>query len=224
MYLSKINMFDSLRGREELVRLGRNGSYAAHQLLWKLFSEADEREFLFREDQGVDGLPEFYVLSRQVPDAITQLFKIQTKKFQPKIASGDRLAYTLRVNPTVCVKNESGQRLRHDVLMHAKRQAKEGGINNSLVLREKMNQSAQAWFADERRLNRWGIQLDMLPDVECYTQHQVTNGKGRKIHFSSVDLQGILTVTEPQDFISTLFCGIGKAKAFGCGLMLIRRV
>jgi CRISPR system Cascade subunit CasE len=33
----------------------------------------------------------------------------------------------------------------------------------------------------------------------------------------------VLEVTEPQAFVAAVLRGFGKAKAFGCGLMLIRR-
>ena len=224
MYLSKINICNSPRGREQLIRLGRNGAYAAHQLLWKFFPDSEKRDFLFREEQNSMGYPEFLVLSRHLPKSMPELFNVQTKPFTPQLNGGDRLAYKLRVNPTICVKTVSGKRQRHDVLMHAKQQAKMEGIEDPAVVQEKMTQSVQAWFTDERRLERWGAQLNMQPDVECYTQHQVMKGKGRRIRFSSVDLQGVLTVTEPEYFIPALYSGIGKAKAFGCGLMLIRRV
>jgi CRISPR system Cascade subunit CasE len=38
-----------------------------------------------------------------------------------------------------------------------------------------------------------------------------------------MDFRGILTVTDTEKFTDTLMQGLGKAKAFGCGLMLIRR-
>lgn len=48
--------------------------------------------------------------------------------------------------------------------------------------------------------------------------------KNRKAGFSSLDYEGVLTVTDPEKFITMLNSGIGKARAFGCGLMMIRRV
>lgn len=41
--------------------------------------------------------------------------------------------------------------------------------------------------------------------------------------FGILDLRGSLTVTEPATFLAALARGFGRAKAFGCGLMLIRR-
>jgi CRISPR system Cascade subunit CasE len=39
-----------------------------------------------------------------------------------------------------------------------------------------------------------------------------------------LDLEGVLQVREPDRFLEALTAGFGRAKAFGCGLMLIRRV
>ncbi|RYD61629.1 MAG: type I-E CRISPR-associated protein Cas6/Cse3/CasE, partial [Verrucomicrobiaceae bacterium] len=47
--------------------------------------------------------------------------------------------------------------------------------------------------------------------------------RGGKLRFTSVDLTGQLTVTDPTAFQAMLLQGLGHAKAFGCGLMVVRR-
>jgi len=47
--------------------------------------------------------------------------------------------------------------------------------------------------------------------------------KGDKSGFSAVDFCGELEITDVQKFGQALFQGIGRAKAFGCGLLMIRR-
>jgi len=47
--------------------------------------------------------------------------------------------------------------------------------------------------------------------------------KGKSAGFSSVDFDGKLRVTDPELFQTMLFNGVGPAKAFGCGLMLVGR-
>ena len=42
--------------------------------------------------------------------------------------------------------------------------------------------------------------------------------------FSTLDFEGLLTVSDPGTFLSSIVRGFGAAKAYGCGLMLIRRV
>ncbi len=224
MYLSKINLLNSSQAKATLLTLSEKGVYASHQLLWRLFSSSTEREFLFREEQSPQGLPVFFLLSRKPPDDLPQLFDIQTKLFEPQLKEGTRLAYKLRVNPTISKKSDDGRSHRHDVLMNAKRTASENGIVDSTLIREQMDLAAQGWFAEDSRLQRWGFQLDMLPDIESYVQHQATRKKEHAIQFSSVDLQGMLTVREPERFLNQLALGFGRSKSFGCGLMLIRRI
>ena len=58
--------------------------------------------------------------------------------------------------------------------------------------------------------------------VEAYEQqHECAD---RKLQFTTVDFSGQLAVTDPLAFVAALGSGIGRAKAFGCGLLLIRRV
>lgn len=38
-----------------------------------------------------------------------------------------------------------------------------------------------------------------------------------------IDLEGVIEVTEPEAFLDRLAQGFARAKAFGCGLMLIAR-
>lgn len=59
--------------------------------------------------------------------------------------------------------------------------------------------------------------------AEGYRWHAMPK-KGRDAGFSSVDFDGELQVTDPELFQTMLFNGIGPAKAFGCGLMMVRRM
>ena len=45
----------------------------------------------------------------------------------------------------------------------------------------------------------------------------------RPATFSVLDLEGVLEVIDPAMFLQHLSTGFGRAKAFGCGLMLIRQ-
>lgn len=50
-------------------------------------------------------------------------------------------------------------------------------------------------------------------------------GKGDKSGFSSVDFTGELQITDVEKFTQeALFKGIGRSKAFGCGLLMIKRI
>lgn len=57
----------------------------------------------------------------------------------------------------------------------------------------------------------------------AYCWHSIKADKRKKSGFSSVDFLGDLKITDIEKFTNALFKGIGRAKAFGCGLMLVRR-
>ena len=58
-----------------------------------------------------------------------------------------------------------------------------------------------------------------------YRRHRHYKARGKRlIEYSTLDFAGILEVTDPERFQNTLFNGIGPAKGFGCGLLLVRRV
>jgi CRISPR system Cascade subunit CasE len=60
--------------------------------------------------------------------------------------------------------------------------------------------------------------------VDGYHQLRFSKQRGQPdIQISVVDLSGILTVIDPARFLDMLRGGLGHAKGFGCGLMLIRR-
>lgn len=221
MFLSKVSIVPSGQSAQELAKLGTNGNYASHQLLWKLFTDQEQRNFVYREEMAVGGLPQYYILSGTAPAVDNPLFHVQSKTFKPQLKKGSRLAFKLRVNPTVCLKNNEGKSQRHDVLMHAKRQAVREGITDNEQVRALMDEAAQRWIADPERLKRWGFTLDALPDIECYNQHK-SRKKGHQVQFSTVDFQGALTVDDPEIFLNEYAKGYGRAKSMGCGLMLIR--
>ena len=59
--------------------------------------------------------------------------------------------------------------------------------------------------------------------VEDYSVRQLPRGGRNRATFGLLELTGTLIVTEPRTFVTALGTGIGRARAFGCGLMLIRR-
>ncbi|QPL51918.1 type I-E CRISPR-associated protein Cas6/Cse3/CasE [Alteromonas sp. B31-7] len=221
MYLSKVTMKSSPQTAQELAKLQRNGVYASHQLIWQLFTNDAERSFLYREEIGATGMPEFYVLSKTEPQANLPIFSSVTKVFEPKLDKGQRLSFKLRVNPTVCVKGEGGKQRRHDVMMQAKYSVK-NELLDAQKLKMHMEQAAIGWLSNEKRLDEWGITLDCQPAIDGYTQHKVQK-KRHQIQFSSVDYQGMLTVKDPLKFINQYAKGFGRAKGMGCGLMMIKR-
>jgi len=223
MYLSKVRINANHATARYLIELGANNVYPAHQAIWQLFPNQDTRTFLFREELTSSGFSEFYVLSKAGPiehDAFT----VQTKDFNPELKVQQRLSFRLRVNPTICITNSAGLSRRHDVLMHAKKSHLGRTSASPEELEMSMHAAAHQWVSNEKRLQQWGVSLDVLPEIERYTQHRSIKKSGTRVQFSSVDFQGILTVNDPVAFMAQYERGFGRAKAMGCGLMLIRKI
>jgi CRISPR system Cascade subunit CasE len=109
--------------------------------------------------------------------------------------------------------------LKAALLAHPDYFGKAGGERLENELTEAIGAADCQWLTNRadkhgfllKRLQTTGYRWNALPE------------KGRNAGFSSLDYEGLLTVTNPELFVQALKSGIGPAKAFGCGLMLIRR-
>ncbi|MFG6665755.1 type I-E CRISPR-associated protein Cas6/Cse3/CasE [Halomonas sp. HNIBRBA4712] len=230
MYLSSIRLDLNRLSRAELFDVLEGGAYTAHQLLWRLFPGVPkgERPFLFRQEMEEDangksaGLPRFYVGSDRPPEPV-EGFEVQCKSFAPQLAKGDRLAFRLRANPTVAKPAGHGQRSRRaDVLMDARYPFPKGERTSQPCVAA-MDAAARHWL--DSRAEDFGFTLPVTPEVGAYRQHALgKNEGGQPIRYSSVDYEGLLEVTDPARLNEALKHGIGRARAFGCGLLLLRRV
>ncbi|MCG5549534.1 type I-E CRISPR-associated protein Cas6/Cse3/CasE [Halorhodospira halochloris] len=232
MYLSRVRVVTEGLDPHALSKLLAGNAYGNHQLLWQLFPRHDERPFLFRQElehesgmEGVvRGMPLFYVLSSVAPFPVPGLLECESKPFEPKLKAGQHLAFRLRANPVVARREEGWQRSRrHDVLMDAKKAAQEEGVEDRLVIQERMEAAAQAWLGNEERSRRLGYRLPVEPQAAGYRQHAYRR-KGGEIRFSSIDFQGRLEVTDPERLRCALNEGIGRSRAFGCGMLMVKRV
>ncbi len=228
-WLSRVSPRSEI-GWRDIAGLGTFDPYGQHRALWTLFDlpQREERQgqpapFLFRAETR-DGLPVFYVLSRQKPQDHPNTWHVEPKRYAPSILAGDRLAFKLRANPVVSRSTEQGKRgKRHDVVMDAKHRMrwKEIPTNSRPTLALLAHEAGSVWF--EGKAQGLGCSLDAEAlRVDGYNTWRQPRGKG--IELATLDFEGVLTVTEPEKFIGALLGGIGPAKAFGCGLLLVRRL
>ena len=215
MYMSKL-VFDR-------VALARRGVYEAHQALWEVFSDGPKRkrDFLYREtDPGV-----FLTVSSREPGPRPQLVAVDTKPYAPRLRAGERVLFSLRVNPVRKTRDEHGRQVRHDIVQDVrKRLMAEGAVGKALPTRlELAERTAGAWLAARRDALGLEVDADTLM-VEAYDNQRFRKERGGPmVVVSTLDLRGFATVADPEALRGALFKGIGPAKAFGCGLLLVRR-
>lgn len=216
MFLSRVTLDLSKLTPEMMVKWQSASPYASHQWLWQLFSDQQERRFLFRHEPSQRG-ERFYLLSETAPFTPHNLFCVESKPFQPQLTEGMLLHFSLRANPVI---TRAGK--RSDVMMDAKYHAK-----------QEEQSSGQIWSLQVAAANDWlqrqgeqhGFSLiDDESRVLSYRQQRFSRRTGeRPVTFGSVDFEGHLRITDVARFTHVLHQGLGKSKALGCGLMLIRR-
>jgi CRISPR system Cascade subunit CasE len=218
MYLSRVRPSSGSDQLRRLAQLAGGGQYRIHQALWKLFdSDPDaDRDFIYRQEGQADELA-FLVLSQRKPGTDDGLWRIQTKPYAPRLQTGQRLAFSIRINPVVKRRDDAGRQHRHDLVMNLKKNEPDSAETQA----ERVQLAAQRWLG--ARQSRYGFELAEGSVIgEAYRQWRFRGKGGNRISFSSIDCSGCLTVTDTARFESALMKGVGPAKAFGCGLLLIR--
>jgi CRISPR system Cascade subunit CasE len=238
-YFSRIELDERHAGAGEAVAQAFGGGvYSDHQCLWNFFpaSDGNARDFLFRrfEPQGGRQQALYYCVSDRPAMASHPAWRVACREYAPRVDRGDRLLFDLRVNPTQSHKRD-GKSRRDDVVMHAKKRIlAERGVNrwadlpqgDRPSLYELADQAVRSWLGEEVPAGfaaRHGFRVLNDLRVDAYRQHRIARSGQAPITLSAVDLSGTLTVADSEEFTRALLCGVGRAKAFGCGLLLVRR-
>jgi CRISPR system Cascade subunit CasE len=190
-----------------------------HALVWRLFSgDSVARDFIFRREAPLSGASKaalsYLVVSERRPEE-SSIFTVETKPYAPRIAADECLRFDLRANPVVS--RRAGERMqRHDVLMDARKQCADLAERT-----DRMYAAALAWLM--KRAPLWG--LDVRPEtvlMDGYRQLRLP-GKGDQASFSELDYRGQATVADPELLLRALTKGVGHARSYGCGLLLVKR-
>ena len=207
--------------------LGKAGSggqsrQPGHHLVWSLFADGADRkrDFLWRETRA----GEFLILSARRPEDSHGLFEIdEPKTFAPILEPGDRLKFSLRANPIIRRRRPSGRRsVKHDVVMDALRSHPKG--ERAAHRLKVMQEQGLAWLTRQGKKTGFEIRSSEV-EVDGYDQHRISRtGSTRTMLYSTLDFEGVLTVSAPAVLLPAINRGFGGAKAYGCGLMLIRRI
>lgn len=198
---------------------------AAHRLVWALFADTTERtrDFLWREEAP----GRFMTLSARPPTPMPGLFDIEApKRFEPALAAGDRLVFSLRANAVVSRGTGPGVRgTRHDVVMDALFALPKG--ERAAARLGAVASAGRAWLARQGAAHGFapadGVAVDGYETVRIPRASGAREKKAEVLRFGQLDFTGVLTVDDPARFLAGVAAGFGRARAFGCGLMLIRR-
>ena len=194
---------------EHALKGGIRDVYDWHQAVWKAFPGRDgqNRDFLTRLDQK-DCEFRLLIVSPTEPKK-PEWAPIEPASWKTKAIPGDyfrhkKYRFQLRANPTkkITAFGPDGK-------------AKKNSRRVPLVKREELVQ----WLGRKGEAGGFAAEeasLRILSGGREYFAKQGAHG----LH-SSVDFEGILTVTDARKFHGTFTRGIGSAKAFGFGLLVI---
>ena len=191
------------------ARLGLRDSYQWHRAVWKAFPgrDAGPREFLTRLDVRREGF-RLLIVSTTAPSRPDWCPLNEgcwkTTIIPPTYFSRPRYAFQLCANPTRKVVKELGDGIET-----------KNGRRVSLVTREQLVE----WI--DRKGLQGGFAVDK-PMLRTYSRgREYFHKQGCVGLHNAVEFEGILTVTDQDKFFGTFMHGIGSAKAFGFGLLVI---
>ncbi len=205
-------------------------SYAWHQRLWECFPNAPDhkRDFLTRIDE-LESTFRIWILSKRKPSIPSWCsaddFKV--KAIKPSYLSQRYYAFDLRANPTKTIpqRDANGEILRgaNGKRMHGRRVP----LLKQEELRAWLVRKGEVRGHDPKsgRVIPGGFRLvgDRPLDISPVSEHYFRKKNLTGLH-SGVQFRGVLEVTNRDSFAETYYAGLGSAKSFGFGLLLLAPV
>jgi CRISPR system Cascade subunit CasE len=223
MFFSRITLRRDALTVAQLTEILQGDGYRYHQYVWDLFGGETSRDFIYRRIEP-DAWPSFYIVSKREPVDSHSVWEIHTKTYRPKLEVGQRYSFLLTAN-AVLTRTVDGKQYRHDVVMDLKKRLMSEAQRIELPSQTAVvEQAGREWLTSRAQVNGFAVKPAQIA-VDGYRQHVYEKGKqGSSIRLSSLDFQGILTIADPGVFLKTLYEGIGRAKGFGFGMLLIRPI
>jgi len=210
---------------------GYTDSYTWHKGLWDCFPDMPEasRNFLTRIDP-LEGAFRAWILARQRPVCPSwcppESFSV--KEIAPTFLSHRFYAFDLRANPvkTLVQRGPKGETL------YRKNDKRKQGKRVPMVRPEEL----RAWLirkgASRCRDRETGADIpggfriveERPLEISPMVVESHFRKKGQAAFHGGVQFRGILEVTDREHFIETYHTGIGSAKGFGFGLLLLAPV
>jgi CRISPR system Cascade subunit CasE len=197
---------------------GWTPEYITHQLVADLFGQREDRGYLYRVIRERPGGVEALVLSAASPLPVERIpvrdwgstLDLQSKEFTPPLEAGQQVDFEVRVNATQVVTDTAGKKRRTDLWEAVWKADKQTPLTPHEVYGEYLRRKleAVAEVASSRITERGEM--------------RARGGDRREaIRFVAVNLIGTLRVIEPRGFLELVTAGIGREKAFGCGLLCL---
>lgn len=191
----------------------------AHKLLWTLFGDdADQRRDFIYEVQSHRPFQALVRSARPPRDGLG-CWSIETMPWIPRLSAGQSLHFSLNAVAARAVKRAGARGRPVDVVM-AEWQRLPPERQQALRPDDLADPVGREWLASQGERNGFSFSDDAV-QVISYERHRFPNKGRAPITFGSLRFAGTLTVTDAERFASALFTGLGRARGFGFGMLLI---
>lgn len=226
--------------------------YELHQILWKGFKGLkrgeEQNRFLYRH-QETENVHSILVQSATPPDWSfladeASGTRAETRPFNTEsITVNDQLRFLLRANPVVSrryagekdkkndKKNDKYDKRRRIAVGSDREHLAQilGKAKRDLPSREQMlidwlaKKGETGGFAIERG-QQDRILCDVGPNMDIVLRKPQQKENDDRVTLTTIDFSGVLRVTDTEAFAKTLQHGLGRGRAYGCGLLSISRL
>lgn len=180
--------------RIAIQQLKLSDPYTIHKFVYSLFP-GDQRKFIYYDQGGNWQYRKILILS-EVQPTLPVFGKIESKYVPPSFLRHKSYAFQVLLNP---VEQPKGKKNKSPVVG-------KGPLYD--------------WFL--KKQSDWGFTADPV-SLEILTEGvQIIERKGCEIIHNRAEFRGILQVTNYDLFYRSFSKGIGRAKAFGFGLLQLR--
>ena len=209
-------------------------------------AEAEQPRVLWRIDHNARAEVLLYIVSPAQPD-LTHLVEQagwpaaaadpntpgwQTKPYAPfldRLAAGDRWAFRLTANPVHTIRRKEGEPKKitahltpvHQMAWLLERQERAGFRITEKPADQRLLPSGTTHTKHEHHGDRYMLAVGDKRDLSFHKSRQPGTGRGKAVTLVTVTFDGRLEVTDPDALRRTLTQGIGRAKAYGCGLLTL---
>ena len=207
MYLSRVEL--------DLARSSTMKALAAPQKFHGAVEGSfawERRRRLWRLDT-LGGKLYLLVLSEEKPElsAVVEQFgtgaAAEVRNYDPllqRIQPGSCWQFRLTANPTKSCKDPKALAERGTVMAHC------------------TTQFQKQWLMDRAQAHGFALEEDGFTVTRVQWQHFAKHGT-RPVTLLAVTYEGVLQVTDPEQFRQLLCQGLGRGKAYGLGLMTVMR-
>jgi len=195
---------------------GTSPEYLRHQAVMSLFMSNPDARPLFRVMKETAGLENLLVLGATQPVQTSSIEtgvwvqRLESKPYAPALHTGQLLDFSIAVNATGIVTQPDGRKLRQDIwdIVFAGKPGAEVDRNHIY----------EQWLA--RQLVGGADVLEARIAARALVRVR-RKPRAPSISFVRTELSGSLSVDDPALLLQSIVCGIGRARAFGCGLLCL---